>query len=816
MKKYASLSFTINKLILICVIVSGIFYSKAKAQTPQFEWVGSSISTSRAITYDVEIDQQGNIFYAGSFVGITDFDPGLGVTTIMSSFGGLAGAFIVKLDSNKNFIWVKTFVNSSYNQHIKMQLDAQGNILLVGNSYGSTTDFNPDTNIFEYHDYDGYLLKLDNNGTFIWVKGFENQLGNPQIANFMDMEIDAWGNVNLTGRFQGTVDFDFGLGVTLDTASTFKNFVLKVDSNGQFLWVKNLGQHSPNSVIDIAIDNAGNIYRTAKFDGSIDIDPDSTIYLLNGTGYYLLKLDSGGHFMWVKQFTNITPFEMITGANGNLYYTGSFTNTADFDHDTSTYNITAIGNTDIFVSKLTENGNFIWAKTFGGSQNERGANITLDQIENVYLAGYFEDIVNFSTTANSSLFQSHGNTDLFFAKLDSSGNMLWTKAIGGISTESVSDIDCNNNDIYIGGSFTETVDFDFGPNINSIQSYASPVGGELFVLKINQSVAVFSSSNSITICEGDTLLLNSGYPTGNIWNTGDTSQFIQVATSGQFYVSINNGTILSDTISVYVIPANIVPSLNITASDSLLCVGSQVQLGATNTNSNLPLNYSWSVNGTITNTTNAVFSTIISDSSNIYCYIQNSNVCNTTNNSGSGNINSNVVTINTFPSTQVTFNAPQSNNWICANDPPFQLTGGIPLGGVYSGSGVINNEFTPSALLPNINLIYYSYEDSNLCVTQAIDTFYVDVCTALSDAYTLNQIKIFPNPVKDIITLNLPNNFLLNTYHISISDVTGKNLYTTNQFQNNSQLNIAGFSSGMYYIVLENETNRFIGKFIKE
>ena len=760
-----------KKHLQLFLIISFTFYfSVSQAQTPQFDWVGIGQTSFRSITNDVEIDQQGNIFYAGSFWGFTDFDPGPGQAIVSTQFNGLAGAFVVKLDSNKNFLWVKTFVNSDFNGHIKMKLDNQGNILLIGNPFNHIMDYDPDTTATENRTYLSYILKLDNDGNFVWVKGIENQTLAQSI--FTDVELDTWGNIHIAGAFKGIIDINFDQAVNGMSAANWESYILKVNPNGDFLWVKDVGPYMYfGPPTDIAVDYAGNIYRTAQFDGSIDVDPDSTFYLLNGAGSYLLKLDSAGHFMWAKQYTNIAPTEITTSSNGAIYFTGSFTDTANFNPNATAYNLTSIGNSDIFISKLTENGNLTWVKSFGGTLNDKGANLTLDPSENIYLTGYFEGTANFSTDTNLLTYQSNGSTDLFISKLDSSGNMLFTKVIGGVATENVSDIKYSNDDIYIGGAYTELIDFDFGPGIQSEHSYASTYIGELFVLKLKQAVSVFSSADTITICMGDTIMLNSGYPIGNSWNTGDTTQFIHVATSGIYSVSVNNGAFISDTIVVNVILPNS-GTISISASDTLVCMGSQVQLLANTTSAIQPGSFSWSVNGAITTTLDSNFVANIGNSSTINCYITNTNLC-----SNLLNLYSNTIAVNTYPATPITFNAPQSNTWMCTNDPAFILTGGAPIGGIYSGSGVSDSTFTPSPFLPTLNEIYYTYQDSNSCFSQAVDTFYVDVCTAQANKNMFDLISSFPNPVKDIISLVFPSNLKYEMCNLKIIDVVGKTVH---------------------------------------
>ena len=784
-------------LCFTCLIINNV-----KAQTPQFDWVQNSNTSYFSEASSIDVDNHKNVFYAGYFRSLIDLDTGTNNVSCVPPFLADYAIYIAKLDSNKNFVWGKFLTNSYYLLLEKIKLDAQGNILILGYNYGYQADFDPGPDIVNL-DYGMFLLKLDTAGNFIWIKSL------PQSNSFIgssDMEVDNMDNIIISSFFNGTFDFDSDTAVYNLSASSYENYILKLGSNGNFLWVEKFGNTSSQATNNIAIDNNGNILSCARFDSSFDINPDTSVYIITGSGYYILKLDSSGNFIWAKQFSNVTPNEIVTGINRDIYYTGSFTGTVDFNPDSGTTNHTSSGNSDIFISKLSENGNFIWVKTYGGSGFNRGTDLALDTLENIYFTGNFYGISNFGNITNPNFLNSNGNSEIFVSKLNSQGNEIWARSIGSTGIDYVRDIHLKQDNLYLAGSFTDTVDFDFGTNYHNVQSYAAT--SELFVLKLNLSLHL--TNDTVTICQGDSLLLNSGYSVGNLWNTGDTSQFINVATNGQYYVSINNGSIVSDTITVIVIPGYpLFTSLILAASDTLICSGSEAQITASINVVNNQTNYLWSVNGIISNSSDSVISVAVDSTTNIFAYINSSGVCNT-----QFITSANSVTINTFPSTEVIFNSPQANTWICTNEPAFQITGGSPIGGVYSGSGVSNGIFTPGVNLPNINVINYTYQDSNFCTTQAIDTFLVDVCTDISSINNITNLQVFPIPAKDNIYINVSDD--INTYYSIITDITGKILLKEILTNNINEINISILSNGMYFIIVNNGNKQSILKFIKE
>jgi hypothetical protein len=94
--------------------------------------------------------------------------------------------------------------------------------------------------------------------------------------------------------------------------------------------------------------------------------------------------------------------------------------------------LTAVGKKDIFIQKLDANGNFLWAKSFGGRDYDQGTSIAVDADGNVYTTGYFIDTVDFDPGPDSMKISAVGLWDSFIQKLDANGNFLWAKSSGGI------------------------------------------------------------------------------------------------------------------------------------------------------------------------------------------------------------------------------------------------------------------------------------------------------------------------------------------------------------------------------------------------
>ena len=205
-----------------------------------------------------------------------------------------------------------------------------------------------------------------------------NQLGGGTMDEARSIAIDDAGNVYSTGKFGATADFDPGAGVYNLTAAGgslggYEIFVSKLDSSGNFVWAKQMGGTDGETGRAITLDDSANVIIAGQFAATSDFDPGPDTFNLTVTGYidlFISKLDSSGNFIWAKQIGSNgfdVATSVVTDASGNVYVAGYFDQTADFDPNAGTFNLTSAGGSDIFILKLDAAGNFVWVKQIGGS-----------------------------------------------------------------------------------------------------------------------------------------------------------------------------------------------------------------------------------------------------------------------------------------------------------------------------------------------------------------------------------------------------------------------------------------------------------------
>ena len=416
---------------------SDIFIVKQNA-AGNFLW-GKSFGGKSIYDYesanDITSDIYGNIYITGVFDGAIDFDPGpdsLILNTLTRS------SFVCKYTAQGNLIWAKSFdeklqgINGfnfrGESEATSLEIGSDGTVFTSG-TYTGKVDFNPGIDSFFLNTNsaqvtNAYISKLDSDGNFQWAKSIDNkfyiQNGNTYIGNIdiNGLALDNYGNVFACGSFFGEVDFNPGtdsIEYTTPVNSSHVIFILKLNESGNYTWAKSFvsgAGYGGGAATDIIVDSIGNVLTTGYINGNTDFDPGPGISYLIGysstSASFVNKLDSNGNYVWAKsiQSNNSNRGNRIAlDQNGNIYTTGYFSPSADFDPGIGTQILLSGLNTySSYLWKLSNNGNFISASSVTGKANSGNAGecIVVDGYQNVYIAGYFYDTLNVIKTKNSS------------------------------------------------------------------------------------------------------------------------------------------------------------------------------------------------------------------------------------------------------------------------------------------------------------------------------------------------------------------------------------------------------------------------------
>jgi gliding motility-associated-like protein len=514
---------------------------------PELAWAKNMTSAGDNVALAITTDGSGNIYTTGRFEGTVDFDPGPQSFNLTSNGG--TDVFISKVDASGNFIWARSMGGSDYDYGSSITTDATGNVYTTGTFY-VTSDFDPgsgDYSLISAGDGDIFISKLTSAGDFVWAKG----VGNEGLDEGASLKTDVSGNVYITGHFGDLVDFDPGLGTHILSAAGGTNdydiFILKLDNDGDFAWAKSMGDVGLDQGRAITVDASGNSYTTGQFEGTVDLDPGPSTFFLTAAGLqnsiFIVRLDGNGNFVWAENLGGDGDQNygnaITTDVLGNVYTTGSFQGTGDFDPGPGVFNLASAGSSDVVISKLDASGNFIWAKSLGGVDYEEAYAISVDASGNIYSMGYFNGTADFDPGASTFNLSSNGDVDIFLFKLDTNGDFLWAANFGGASYDFGFGLTTDPlGNIYSTGFFQETADFNPGTCALTLDASKD---GTVFIQKLTSSSspcpAVTLQPGTQAACAGSTATFTTsatGVAVAYQWQKLNT-------TTSQFEDIVNNG-----------------------------------------------------------------------------------------------------------------------------------------------------------------------------------------------------------------------------------------------------------------------------------
>lgn len=290
------------------------------------------------------------------------------------------------------------------------------NMYIVGNYCSGTTVFN--TGAYSFTGQGGlFIAKYDLNGVVQWVKHAGSTTNRIVLQG---ISADAVGNISIVGWFRGTVTFGTN---NLVSKNTFSNtFIANFNSNGNINWSKGILSKGGSGLSCIAVNEFGDICVSATFSDSLFID---TVKIYS-QGIVLAKFNSTGNLKWLNIIGgSVSPFSLCIDNDNNIYLGGSFS--TNFTTPKGTMNTTGLS--DIVILKYKNNGDIVWQKKYGGT-NDDYLYVLRSDGKNLFMGGYF--YLN-SVIGNTSL-TSVQDDDMFTSKLDTAGTEIWTNEIAGYST----------------------------------------------------------------------------------------------------------------------------------------------------------------------------------------------------------------------------------------------------------------------------------------------------------------------------------------------------------------------------------------------
>ncbi|MCX7743488.1 MAG: T9SS type A sorting domain-containing protein [Flavobacteriales bacterium] len=322
---------------------------------------------------------------------------------------GSEDVWVVKLDHNGDTLWSKILGGSDFDRPSSIKALADGSCVIAGRTLSNNGFF-----VGNHGGYDGFVVRLDDNGNVLWKKLY----GGSEMDYLYDVIWTSDNHLLVCGE-TGSNDGD------LAGTGTGLSWVMKLNaSNGNILWSKTYV--GPNGNFSDALEN---FYRILELhDGSGYVAAGYTVAdfnNINGDDIYIHKIDTGGQSVWFKKVGSTNGGEGLGGLanakHGAFYIAGRLAGDQGNDVTDGYHG----GNSDVWLLKIDTYGNKLWDKSFGGTDWEFAYDISVDSMGYVYLGGFTR------STNNDASDPGFGLQDFWVIKTDSAGNMVWNKKMGG-------------------------------------------------------------------------------------------------------------------------------------------------------------------------------------------------------------------------------------------------------------------------------------------------------------------------------------------------------------------------------------------------
>lgn len=785
--------------------------TRAYSSTGSILWTQLFSGVMVDVGLDLVLDSTGNVF-VGAYS--------------MEMISSTTYGNTIKYDNAGNLIWERPET-----QHIRsIFLDSNEDVLVTGyiDLLGGTTDI--------------ATIKYDQSGTTIWSRNFHGGFRNEE-DEVADMRVDSDGNTIVGGK--------------TDVAPVGNSWVIcKINSAGVTEWVRTFSGSNPSPTQDrlqvLELDNDNNIIAGGWASTGPHSDATVVKYDTNGnllwTYIYDVGVPSGGS-SWVN--------DLYIDSLDNIYFTGRAS--------------TGAGD-EVYVVKLDASGILQWARTYNGAYpggNDKGYNIIVDDLGNVYIAGEVRSNFVFS--------------EVFVRKYDPNGTVLWTRTFAGtddqIGIHSRNLMLDHNDNVVVGGIIRN-----IGTGYDYFVTKYDPAGNTLWaknyfheyiaasVMDKDGSVytigdSVLGSFQHYRIYKTDTLgnivwtsvglpgyiqlvvtsggkyaclgvkdqelhvaiiamdsLLETGQDymiiqydsIGNVANSArfdagngrmnETPIAIALNDHGNVYVS-GFGEINSGTDIYTVKYCSAAPAqpTGFSLSDSIVCTNSPSNFEIPYTGAST---YNWSYSGTgatITGSSNSVIVSFDPGATDGTLSVEGLSSCGIF-----SPVSIFIVVNDTLPASLFA-----SADTVCSTSSMVLLTGS-PSGGIYSGPGVSGGNFSPSAADLGSNSITYTITDSNACVSTASLNIYVNVCTGVDESDELS-VTVFPNPANDDWTIAIAETVTPIDYFFEMFDISGRILRREQLTAQLNKFERGELNAGIYFYRLLKEKNTVnTGKIILE
>ena len=447
-------------------------------------WANSANGTTKSVYgKDTVIDANDNIYTIGYFSNDVTF----GNFTLTENVGHTS-MYLSKFSSDGLRLWSIKLSGPDpvcYINGLTLVVDSNENVYTTGRVVGLGNTCTLTNTIFSSGSNSVFMAKFSGlTGQIIWISPIAET---EMVVN--DITVDSSDNVYITGYFESTITIG---NFTLTSNGRSDIFVAKLSSIGTWLWAKGAGGNYWDYGIAITVDSSDNVYITGQFDSAANFGTIELSDMTSGAvpAAFMSKLNRDGKWIWAEMVTSggineACGFDVVINSKDEFYFLGDFEQVASIGGK----NVVTRGYEDIYLIKIRLNdfglnNDVQFSSAYINDGSGTGGNtvngIGIDSSDNVYITGTFGTSVTFG-----SISLAGGSSDVYVAKLSSTGTWLWASKGVSDGSESVKGIVINHNDeIYITGTFE--LNFVLTPTGNNVLMELTSLGGkDIFVAKLS-------------------------------------------------------------------------------------------------------------------------------------------------------------------------------------------------------------------------------------------------------------------------------------------------------------------------------------------
>ncbi|TGE04810.1 SBBP repeat-containing protein [Hymenobacter fodinae] len=420
-------------------------------------------------------DDEGNTYVSSSFKGTVELGS-ISLTSTPNPYGQPSiDVYVAKLDPRGNYLWAVRLGGAGDDQSIDLVRAPTGILYLLGHLGAGATLAT--TQIAANR---GFIARLDGAGTLMWARETGNAESRKIATNAAGSVLLAASSSLTSITVANTVFTNPG---TIPqppyqyTSPSSDGFVAKLSADGVWQWVRQIAGPEPahlGTSTAVALDAEGNAYVTGALRGRVDLGSTTLTSTAQQSRAYVAKLSPTGDWLWaVSPAAPVAPAyvsqtssqQLAVSPSGSVYWLGALESPGGVAHfGPSQLTATAGGYGDIFVAKLTSQGEFKWAAQSSGYGNDIGLGLALDKDENAYVTGssYSDSPSNTIRFGETELLNA-GSSDVFVAKLAATGTWQWAVRAGGTGYDRGTGLAPDNQGgVYITGT-AGSQSVNFGP-----------------------------------------------------------------------------------------------------------------------------------------------------------------------------------------------------------------------------------------------------------------------------------------------------------------------------------------------------------------